>query len=334
MLENNVITPFQSGFVPGDSTVNQLLDLYNTFSRALDEGKAVRVVFCDISKAFDRVWHKGLIAKLKHYGISCSLLSWFKNYLICRFQRVVLPGGNSEWVEIKAGVPQGSILGPLLFIIYINDIVHEIHSNIRSFGDDTSLYIIVDYPDSAAQILNVDLQRIGNWASVWLVGFNANKTEAFVASRKTDEVIHPTLFLNDVPIREVTTHKHRGLFFSKRLDWQSHIEYIQEKAWARMNLLRSFKFTLDRKSLQQIYFAFIRPVLEYADVVWNNCTEQQSELLEKIQREAGRIVTGTTKFVGIEELDAELGWLKLSERRNLHKLYQFLKWRMIFRLCI
>ena len=174
LLENNVITPFQSGFVPGDSTVNQLLDLYNTFSRALDEGKAVRVVFCDISKAFDRVWHKGLIAKLKHYGISCSLLSWFENYLICRFQRVVLPGGNSEWVEIKAGVPQGSILGPLLFIIYINDIVHEIHSNIRSFGDDTSLYIIVDYPDSAAQILNVDLQRIGNWASVWLVGFNAN----------------------------------------------------------------------------------------------------------------------------------------------------------------
>ena len=92
-----------------------------------------------------------------------------------------------------------------------------------------------------------------------------------------------------------------------------------------MNLLRSLKFTLDRKSLQQIYFTFIRPVLEYADLVWDNCTEQQSELLEKIQREAGRIVTGTTKFVGIEELDAELGWLKLSERRNLHKLYQFFK---------
>ena len=219
--------------------------------------------------------------------------------------------------------------GPFLdrcFLSYtLNDIVHEIHSNIRLFVDDTSLYIIVDYPISAAQILNVDLERIGNWASVWLVGFNANKTEAFLASRKTDEVIHPTLFLNDVPICEVTTHKHLGLFFSKRLDWQSHIEYIQEKAWARMNLLRSLKFTLDRKSLQQIYFTFIRPVLEYADVVLDNCTEQQSELLEKVQREAGRIVTGTTKFIGIEELDAELGWLKLSERRNLHKLYQFFK---------
>ena len=85
------------------------------------------------------------------------------------FQRVVLPGRNSDWLEIKAGVPQGSILGPLLFILYINDIVHEIHSNIRLFADDTSLYIIVDLPDSAAQIHNVDLQRIGNWAYGWWI---------------------------------------------------------------------------------------------------------------------------------------------------------------------
>ena len=162
LLENNVITPFQFGFVPGDSTVNQLVDLRNTFSRALDEGKEVHVVFCDTSKAFDRVWHKGLIAKLQHYGISGGLLSWFESYLSSRVQRVVLPGGKSEWLEIKAGVPQGSILGPLLFILYINDIVHGIHSNIRLFADNTTLYIRVDFPDSAAQILNVDLHRISN----------------------------------------------------------------------------------------------------------------------------------------------------------------------------
>lgn len=325
LLENNVITPFQSGFTPGDSTVNQLVDLYNTFSRALDEGKEVRVIFCDISKAFDRVWHKGLIAKLKHYGISGQLLAWFENYLSNRFQRVVLPGGKSEWLSIQAGVPQGSILGPLLFILYINDIVHEIHSNIRLFADDTSLYIIVDFPDSAAQILNVDLHRISNWAESWLVNFNANKTEAFLATRKINRINHPTLYLNDVPIQEVITHKHLGLFFSQRLDWQSHIDYIQQKAWSRLNLLRNLKFVLDRKSLQKIYFTFIRPILEYADVVWDNCTQQQSDSLEKIQLEAGRIVTGTTKLVEIEKLYAELGWLRLSERRDLHKLFLFFK---------
>ena len=203
--------------------------------------------------------------------------------------------------------------------------MHEIHSNIRLFADDTSLYIIVDFPDSAAQILNVDLQRIGNWANLWLVDFNANKTEAFLASRRINMNIHPTLYLNDVPIQEVTFHKHLVLFFSKRLDWQSQIEYIQQKAWARMNLLRRLKLILDRKSLQKIYFTFIRPILEYADVVWENCTEQQSMLLEKIQLEAGRIVTGTTKLVGIDKLYEELGWLKLSERRHLHKLFLFFK---------
>ena len=138
--------------IAGDSSVNQLVELYNTFRQALDEGKEVRAVFCDISKAFDRVWHRGLIAKLKHYGICGPLLNWFISYLTNIFQRVVIPGGVSGWLEILAGVPQGSILGPLLFIIFINDIVKEIHSNIRLFADDTSLYIIVDFPYSAAQI--------------------------------------------------------------------------------------------------------------------------------------------------------------------------------------
>lgn len=125
-LDNNILSSFQSGFTPGDSTVNQLTYLYNTFCHALDSGKEVRVVFCDISKAFDRVWHAGLIHKLKAAGISGKLLKWFVSYLENRKQRVVLPVAQSNWNFIHAGVPQGSILGPLLFLLYINDIVSEI----------------------------------------------------------------------------------------------------------------------------------------------------------------------------------------------------------------
>ena len=182
------INTLQSGFVPGDSTVNQLADIYNAYCKALDDGKEVfcditvnqladiyntyckalddgKKVFCDISKAFDRVWHKGLVYKLKIAGISGSLLDWFTDYLDNRKQRVVLPGGNSVWTDIKAGVPQGSILGPLLFLLYINDIVEDTHSSIRLFADDTSLYFIVDNPAQAAYQLNSDIEKIHQWAN-------------------------------------------------------------------------------------------------------------------------------------------------------------------------
>ena len=173
--DNNILTSLQSGFIPGDSTVNQLTFLYNTFSQALDFGKEVRVVFCDISKAFDRVWHEGLLKKLEAAGIAGDLLIWFRSYLTDRRQRVVIPGAESAWKFIRAGVPQGSILGPLLFLLFINDIVTDIGSNIRLFADDTSLFIIVENPDTAAELINLDLEKIMTWAKTWLVSFDPKK---------------------------------------------------------------------------------------------------------------------------------------------------------------
>ena len=193
--DKSILTALQLGFVSGDSTVNQLVDLYNTFCKALDEGKEVRAAFCDISKAFDRVWHRGLLYKLRRIGISGSLLSWFANYFKDRRQRVVLPGASSNWSSINAGVPQGSILGPLLFLIYINDIVENINSSIRLFADDICLYITVDDPTDAAFILNSDLSKIHRWATDWLVSFNLSKSES--------------------------------LYLSKNCSWHEHIEYIK-----------------------------------------------------------------------------------------------------------
>ena len=142
-MDHEVLTTLQSGFISGDSTVNQLVDIYNSFCKALDEGKEVRAKFCKICKAFDRVEHKGLLCKLQTVGIIGHLLQWFTDYLNNRKQRVVLPGVFSHWTDLKAGVPQGSILGHLLFLIYINDIARNINSSKRLFADDTSLYIIV-----------------------------------------------------------------------------------------------------------------------------------------------------------------------------------------------
>lgn len=323
--DHNIITALQSGFVPGDSTVNQLVDIYNTFCKALDEGKEVRAIFCDISKAFDRVWHKGLLFKLHSVGISGPLLLWFTDYLQNRKQRVVLPGVNSTWASVKAGVPQGSILGPLLFLLYINDIVENINSSIRLFADDTSLYIIVDNPVDAANQLNQDLSTLHHWATKWLVTFNPLKSETITFTRKINKPQHPLLTMDQQHIKEVNNHKHLGIVFSNDCSWHEHLEYIKAKAWARINVMRKLKFQLDRRSLEIIYISFIRPLLEYADIVWDNCSQYEADELEKIQNEAARIVTGATKLVSVNSLLLETGWEKLSSRRKKHKLIMLYK---------
>ena len=144
----------------------------------------MRAIFCDISKAFDRVWPKGLLYQLQTVGITGHLLQWFTYYLNSKKQRVVLPGVFSHWTDLKAGVPQGSLLGPLLFLIYINDIVRNINSSIRLFADDTSLHIIVENTIQAATVLNSDLSQIYTWVSNWLVTFNQSKTELLLFSSK------------------------------------------------------------------------------------------------------------------------------------------------------
>ena len=261
---NHLNTPLQSGFIPGDSTTYQLLHPYHRFCKAVDSGKEVRVVFCDISKAFDRVWHQGLLHKLSSLGITGNLLKWFSSYLSNRRQRVVLNGTCSGWANVKAGVPQGSVMGPLLFLIYINDIVIEIHSNIRLFADDTSLYIIVENPQTAATILNTDLGIITRWASDWLVDFNPSKTVSMIVSRKLAQINHPPLVMDNTVISESSSHKHLGLTFSNTCTWSEHIKLITDTAWSRLNLLRVLKSRIKRRSLHKLYFAFIRPLLAYS----------------------------------------------------------------------
>ena len=322
---SNYFTAFQSGFIPGDSAVNQLTCLYDAFCKALDDGLDVRIVFFDISKAFDKVWHKGLLYKLKMAGISGTLLRWFEDYLKDRKQHVVLPGATSGWLTLGAGVPQGSILGPLLFLVYINDIVADVDSNMRLFADDTSMFVIVDNPVNSANRLQLDIDRISGWADKWLVNFNPSKSEHLLISRRVAPVLHPSLYMHDTLIPTVSCHKHLGVHFSDKCTWHNHIDCIKSRAWQRVHIMRKLKFALDRKSLETIYTFFVLPILEYADIVWDNCTLSDKAELDKIHYEAGRIVTGATNLVSIDKLLTDLGWETLQERRNKHKLIQIYK---------
>ena len=169
MLKKIIILQIKSGFRPGDSCVNQLLVVTHEIYKSFDEGFEVRGVSLDISKAFDKVWHEALLLKLNQNGISGNLFKLLRDFLSCRKQRVVLNGEHSSWDNVTAGVPQGSILGPLLFLIYINDLPNDLSSNCKLFADDTSLFSVVNNIHTSATTLSQDLNAITNWAFQWRV---------------------------------------------------------------------------------------------------------------------------------------------------------------------
>ena len=198
----------------------------------MDRRRDVRFVFCDVSKAFDKVWHKGLLFKLKLTGVNKQLISWIESYLSDRQQKVVSEGFSSTLKGIKAGVPQGSVLGPFLFLVYINDIVNDINNDIRLFADDTSLFVVVENDHAAAATsLTDDLNVISNWAKKWAIQFNPQKTKNIVFSRRDRE--HPPVYsgLNGDEIDETDNHCHLGITFQSSATWKKHIDdiYIKKK---------------------------------------------------------------------------------------------------------
>ena len=174
-LENDIISEKQAAYLKGDSTVSQLLYMVHNIRQNWTNKKITQGLFLDVSAAFDKVWHNGLLAKLSQIGVDGTFLNTVGSYLAGRQQIVVVDNVKSEPLDVKAGVPQGSRLGPLLFIIYMNDIIKDIESDILIFADDTSLMATGSDPAETAQQLNRDLKRISSWATKWKVLFNAKK---------------------------------------------------------------------------------------------------------------------------------------------------------------
>ena len=325
--ENYILSIYQSGFQPGMSTITQLLEVYHKFCQAVDSGKEIRVVFLDIQKAFDKVWHKGLLYKLKRCGIGGKLLTWFQNYLEDRMQRVIINGQASSWKNLNAGVPQGSVLGPLLFLLFINDVSNVVdHCHIRMFADDTCLFLEVENSNNnyererfryhTAECINHDLNKIYLWSKKWLVTFSPPKTKSLTISNKPDSHLNPNLHLNDHEIDEIKHHKYLGLRLSRNLKWTDHIHDISTKARKRLSLIIPLKFKLDRLSIEIMYKSFVLPIMEYGNVVWGGTYNVELQKLDRIHVDGMRLITGATAKSNTENLYAETKWESLSQRRT------------------
>ena len=327
--KSNLISDNQSGFKPGDSCVNQLLSITHEIYQSFDDNLEVRAAFLDISKAFDKVWHKGLIYKLKQNGISGNILNTIIDFLSFRKQRVVLNGQVSQWANIEAGVPQGSILGPLLFLININDRSDDLSTNARLFADDTSLFSVVRDINTSAAHLNNDLRKISNWAFKWKMSFNpdpSKQAQEVIFSRKHQKISHPSIYFNNNPIESVSSQKHLGMILDTKSNFQEHIKNILTKVNKTIGLLRKLQNILPRESLLTIFKSFVRPHIDYGDVIYDQSSNNTfHQKMESVQSNAALAITGAIRGSSKEKLYQELGLESLQQRRWYRKLCYFFK---------
>ena len=267
--------------------------------------------FLDISKAFDKIWHKGLIYKLKQNGISGNILNTIIDFLSFRKQRVVLNGQVSQWTNIEVGVPQGSIRGPLLFFIYINDLSDDLSTNAKLFSGDTSLFSAVRDINTSAAHLNNDLRKISNWAFQWKMSFNpgpSKQAREVIFSRKHQKISHPSIYFNNNPIESASSQKHLGMILDTKLNFQEHIKNILTKVNKTIGLLRKLQNILPRESLLTIFKSFVKPHLDYGDVIYdrsyNNTFHQK---MESIKYNSALAITGAMRGSSREKLYQELG---------------------------
>jgi hypothetical protein len=319
LSDNNLLTPKNSGFKERDSAMYQLINIVDKIYRALEDGKDISMVFLDVSKAFDKVWHLGLLYKLKTNGIDGKLLEWLEDYLSNRMIRVVINGQSAPWAETNAGVPQGSILGPLLFLVFINDLVSNIESDINLFADDTSLMNIIEQIQDSYATVNRDLQKLSDWADQWLVTYNAAKSVSLHISRRDYDAAHPILSLKNAVITEVESHRHLGVDLEGYFSWGTHLRRISGKASKCVGLMRRVSREVPRECLENLYSTMVRPILEYGGLLYDGSPQYETAYLDKVQREAALVCTGAYKHTKTINLMEEVGWDSLKTRRGMQK---------------
>ena len=284
--ENNILTNLNHGFRSGFSCESQLLTTMNDLLTAYDQGKQVDIAILDFSKAFDTVPHKKLLYKLGKYGVTGSVHSWLSNFLSDRHMRVVLEGEKSEEVEVESGVPQGTVLGPILFLCHINDLPLAVKSQVRLFADDCLLYRVIDNVQDHICLQN-DLNHLEVWAKNWGMRFNAKKCYILSIRNKLNYLFYS---LDNSILKNVTSNPYLGLEISQDLKWHTHINNITIKASRIIGFLQRNLQHCPLECRRTAYLSLVRSKLEYGATVWDSQYKNDIEKLERIQHRAARFI--------------------------------------------
>ena len=316
---NNILSDQQHGFRKKRSTESQLLLTLQDLTSGLNEGEQIDAVLLDFSKAFDKVPHERLAAKLHHYGIRGDTLRWIKSFLSHRRQQVLVEGSSSTSSQVTSGVPQGSVLGPLLFLLYINDLPAQVTSTSRLFADDSLLYRKVR-TTADTKALQDDLDRLQKWEEDWMMSFNPSKCEVIRITKRRN----PTQATYNIHGQDLTftkNGKYLGVYISQNLSWNAHIAATAKKANNSLAFLRRNLTSCPQDIKAQSYQTLVRPILEYASTVWDPYTTTSISQIESVQRRAARFVKGDYKTTSsTSQMIHDLGWKTLQERRINAKL--------------
>ena len=317
---NDLISKKQHGFVTGRSCVTQLLDVLDSWTKTLDNGGSVDAIYMDYQKAFDSVPHRRLISKVKSHGIDGNVLHWITDFLNNRTQKVIINGISSSEKSVTSGILQGSILGPIRFVLYINDLPSCVKSDIRLFADDTKIYTRSDV-QGASQTLQEDLDQLQGWSERWLLRFHPEKCHVLkVGNEKSNTQYHMKKRNSNgdystIPLEESEYEKDLGVYIDNSLNFKEHVHRTTARANKIMGVIRRTFDYLTEETFVLLFKSLVRPILEYGNCAWQPCSKLLCQEIENVQRRSTKLLA-SIKNLSYPERLAKLNLPSLEHRRK------------------
>lgn len=324
--DHEILIDEQHGFRRKRSCESQLIITADDLAKVLNSQGQSDMTILDFSKAFDKVPHHRLINKLEYYGIRGNTKQWISQFLSNRKQKVLVDGESSDESSVLSGVPQGTVLGPILFLIYINDIKENVNSTVRLFADDCLIYREIK-SDEDLHILQEDLNTVYDWSKKWLMDFNVSKCYfmSVTLARKNKKLFQYTMGGESLTRTEINPYL--GVEISSDLSWSAHVDKICGKANRILGLLQRNLHHTPRSIKEHSYKALVRPILEYSCSVWSPWQAKNIDKIEAVQKKAARFVLNkppSKDHSSITNLIRDdLKWETLQERRNNIRLVKF-----------
>jgi hypothetical protein len=325
LTNNNLLYDKQHGFRSKLSCETQLLEFTEDALRTVQDRMQCDTIIMDFSKAFDKVSHERLLYKLDRAGIDPQAWEWIKSFLTGRSQQVVIDGETSASVPVTSGVPQGSVLGPILFLVFIDDLpLYTKSSQVRLFADDTIVYLTIASIEDCHK-LQQDLHHLEQWERDWLMDFHPAKCNVLRITRKRSRTTYQYTLHGHV-LEEVTAAKYLGVTISSDMSWNLHIDKTCAKANQKLGFLKRNLKVKNGDLKAKAYKTMVRPLLEYCSTVWDPHTQKQSRCLEMVQRRSARWVTGRYHNTSsVTDMLSDLEWRDLAQQRVDSRLTMMFK---------